>query len=281
MNTFRLHLPEDDDNDDQGEYEEDDQSSDDTDDMNKNDYENRLDASIYQINRSGAVINSPSFINKNQQQSSSTTNTAPKNKYKHTNEVYSVDGREIPPENRTHFISVLFAHQNEKSSASFLNRAAACFSQSDIIHCEMYFESDKLTCSVDKNHPVYLVPNKQYDFRVFKRCWTNMRLEVTWPVYDAMYQFCMNESGKPFDIKSIYLFIFAPFCINIDRSSWICSRLISGALQYGNVLGADVNIFDMTPTDLKSILTNAKIVNVISRTILYNYPTWREIKKIQ
>jgi hypothetical protein len=196
-------------------------------------------------------------------------------KYRHSDLAYTLDGKPFPnPSERTHFIRVMFSHQNESSKEHWLNRCIERIQSSDIIHTELFFESDMLTCSVDKRNPVYLKANKKYDYPAYKRHWTAVRLELDWEHYDKIYNFCMNERGKLFDEASLYLMWIYPLFSDGGNGGWVCSKLVSSALKYGGVFNESINIMEMTPASVYRFASTVHINKysvVKSKKIVHNY----------
>lgn len=202
-------------------------------------------------------------------------------RFNHTDHVWNLNGTACDPAARTHFVTIFFSHQNEKSAKFFVNRLVEWYEGSDIIHCELYLESDQLTCSIDQNHPVHLIQNKAYAFERFKRKWSGVRLELAWDDYDRMYQYCMRQRGLKFDKTSLYTFCCSHTFTTPDRNTWICSRLVSSALQMANVLPGAVDIYEVSPASLREMLVLLEIngTSARSKEFIVNYPKYTTVNK--
>lgn len=239
------------------------------------DYSNQLNDNDYETLKKNATTN----INIQHQ------TQQPLAEFNHTNSFY-LESQKIQQEtgydyrDRIHYINCMFAHQNEVSARKPWNRLAACYQGSDIIHCEFFFQSDRLTCSVDRHNPVYLKPGKLYDFNMFQRKYTCIQLGMSFKDYDNIYQFCMRERGKPFDQNGLKLYIFRGLFTKVEGENWICSRLMSASMRDTGILPPSINVFDITPNELYMLLrtlnpTTNKIVK--EKNYFTNYPYWTQI----
>ena len=168
-------------------------------------------------------------------------------------------------------ISLMFLHQNKRSSASLMNKLAAFWTQSSIIHVEIFFDHDQTTCSVSKGRPVAFNKGKIYSQQTIRQYyperepqrWECITLSLDVPVYDKVYQFCRNQVGAPFDVRSIYLFPCMTCVLDNTMTTlesrkgyWICSKLVCASLQYAGILGFEYDQNAMTPAGIKDALLN-------------------------
>lgn len=172
--------------------------------------------------------------------------------------------RQIYPDH-SYQVSIMFLHQTERTSKYFWNRMAQWWTDSDIIHVELYFDHDLTTCTVNADRRVRFVKNKIYEHKNdADRKWERIQLTLSAAVYDALYQFCRHHEDDAFDAWGIYCFFAIRWQRNctcatdedpLDKQrKWICSRFVATALKYAGVFAKDLDEYTLTPEDLLDLL---------------------------
>ena len=161
-------------------------------------------------------------------------------------------------------VACCFMHQDAATASKFWNRAAACWTGSDVVHCEFYFCAHQTTCSVDSRNPVGFrgPPPKDYSWRA-ARTWETIVLGTEVQQYDAVLEFCVRQCGKPFDGAGRVCMLLASLIIrppsddDDGSGSWTCARLMATALVRAAVLSSDADTRSVTPSSLRAMLTSA------------------------
>lgn len=188
--------------------------------------------------------------------------------YKHTIPLSNQKDNASSSEQKLYSITLMFLHQSERSKRFLLNRLAACWTRSSVIHVEIFFEHDMVSCLVGSNIPVRFEQGRVYSQRIYRenphifpdpnKRWESITITLSVEQYDKVYQFCRSQEGRPFDQSSIYCFPFVPCKIDFhpEKEGWICSRLIASALLHAGVLDQSVDIIRISPVDLLNYFKN-------------------------
>jgi len=178
-----------------------------------------------------------------------------------TDDVTGSDQSEICeiPVTTKYGIVCYFRKQDEKTRDHTMNNLASWLTGSDIIHSEFYFTRHETTVSVDSSHPVYMRRDTTNKARYKdKDKWEGIVIWVPREQYYAAFNYCKKQLGKPFDSKGIYFYPFRQCCTSISGSSWVCSRLMAGALVSAGIFGPEVNPMQTSPADIYQILMRMK-----------------------
>jgi len=114
-----------------------------------------------------------------------------------------------------------------------INRTASCWSDSDIIHCQIVFgipEGEHITYTVDNvKYCVRYEKNKKFD----KKGWNFWRVGVTEKQEKKMIKLFNKELGKEFAGTRM---MFSMICgCKGDRTSWFCSELIMDIFEKSEI----------------------------------------------
>jgi hypothetical protein len=104
------------------------------------------------------------------------------------------------------------------------NRAAACLSNSKIIHCEVILPRRGEAMSIMANGKVF-IHNKKFS----RVDWEFRSVRVTRAQEDALYAFAASAVDRPFNWWGYYLLPLGG--VDGDKTSYFCSELCAHALQ--------------------------------------------------
>jgi len=148
-------------------------------------------------------------------------------------------------------IYVVFLRCDEKAMKHAKNRYAAWYTQSEWVHCEIYFPKTSETCSIDTKNPVYFMQYKNYS----NRDWVWYKINVTESKYNRLRKVCAQSVGDQFDMWSLLLFWMpAGCCFYPSRDRWLCSKLVATKLKDSELIPSEINTAFVTPKDLIEIL---------------------------
>ena len=147
---------------------------------------------------------------------------------------------------------LMVLHQDDDTRKSCWNRAAAAYTGSDVVHCEIYFPHNASTCTVDSSRPVSFLKHKKYWKSV--RTWEAWRVFVSPVAYGAAYAWCSSRLGGTFDKRARCAFPIYT-CIQVRTNDrWLCSRLAAGALRTAGVAPYDIDLNQATPASLLAMI---------------------------
>ncbi len=157
-------------------------------------------------------------------------------------------------------IYVVFLMYDSKASQSFRNRLASCYTNSDYIHCEIYFPNTNQACSIDTRNPVSFTTRNYTN-----RAWDWFSIKVNKIQYDTVYNFCVSKLGEKFDSFGLLLFPCPiGLCSNMDSTKWLCSRLCASALKSAQLINHEIDAYTIDPNSLRNELKNQSKNPIIS-----------------
>ena len=137
---------------------------------------------------------------------------------------------------------------SELASSHWANRAAACVSQSDLIHCELILPRGAGAFSIVAGGRVFMHAGKTFS----RKDWRFVSV-TTSPAQDAaLLAFCGAHVGEPFNALGYYLTPFGGWAGG--GKAWYCSEVCTAALLAAGV-PLDVVPHKTTPGSLMGALS--------------------------
>ena len=121
---------------------------------------------------------------------------------------------------------------SELAANHWTNKAAACISSSDLIHCELVLPTAKREAfSITAGGKVFLTDKKQFS----RTHWRFINVITTPAQNRALMEFARAQVDKPFNSYGYYLTPLGGW--SGGNKSWYCSELCCAALQ---AIGIDI-----------------------------------------
>ena len=131
------------------------------------------------------------------------------------------------------------------------NRAAACISNSKIIHCEIILPRGE-AMSIMANGKVFVHGSKQFS----RSDWEFRTVRITPEQERALYDFAAGAVEKPFNWWGYYLLPLGG--VNGNKESYFCSELCTHALQHIGLF-TDLVPHKTTPGGLMAAMSQSDV----------------------
>lgn len=135
---------------------------------------------------------------------------------------------------------------SQLAARHWANRATACISQSEFIHCELIIPK-RGAFSIVADGKVFMDPNKTFS----RKDWRFLNINITHSQHAELMRWCSEQVGKSFNKLGYYLVPLGGW--SGGGKKWFCSELCGAAL---NAIGLRLSVepHKLTPGLLMSEL---------------------------
>jgi hypothetical protein len=165
-----------------------------------------------------------------------------------------------------------FRIQDSDTNKYLFNRLTACYTGSDVIHCELYFCDRNMTVCINSNRSftIFRGYNREYSER---DKWRGYRVTLPKSSVEAMWKHSKKDVGKSFDKMGIICFC-AKGCFSTPERTkvLICSKQVTLCSISGGVFDDTLDADKMTPSDVCDVIRELKRKKKFPITIVKNWP---------
>lgn len=165
---------------------------------------------------------------------------------------------------RTNAVIYWFRKQDFSSSKYAFNRCIQDLTQSDIIHCELYFVDRAYTVCITSNTSLTFYKGSKVEYKN-RDIWEGYIVYLSEQQVRNLWNYCKKDKGREFDRFGLVFFYCLPCVTRAGNVKLICSKQVTEASMNAGIFRSDIFSDSYAPSDvLKEIkrMKNKKVFRI-------------------